>query len=216
MGVFIKEVEQKTNLTKKNIRYYEEAGLIKPKRDSENDYRIYSDSDIKTLKNIKILRELGVPIKEIKELNENKITLEKCMEDRIKKIKTEEEKLGRIQNICKEISKMSNDLKSSDVTKYFEEINILNKEGFTMRDVKTSHTKRIIGAVISSIIFATLFIFIGAVITYFQFTEVEKMPWVIYYFVMFIFIIPIISIGYNLIIRIKEINGGEEDEASKY
>ena len=71
MGVFIKEVEQKTNLTKKNIRYYEEAGLIKPKRDSENDYRIYSDSDIKTLKNIKILRELGVPIKEIKELNEN-------------------------------------------------------------------------------------------------------------------------------------------------
>lgn len=42
------------------------------------------------------------------------------------------------------------------------------------------------------------------------------MPWIIYSFIIFILIIPVISIVYNLVIRIKEIKGGEEDEASKY
>ena len=42
------------------------------------------------------------------------------------------------------------------------------------------------------------------------------MPWILYIFIMVIFIFPIVGIVYNLIVRIKEINGGEEDEASKY
>lgn len=216
MGVFIKDVEEKTNLTKKNIRYYEEVGLIKPARDSENDYRIYSESDINKLRAIKVLRELGVPIKEIKDLNDGRITLEECMEDRLRKIKQEEEKYKKIKDICKEISSMSNDLQSSEVTKYFEEINTLNKEGFTMRDIKTNKSKKIAGAVLSSIIFSSFFLFISGIITYFQFTEVEKIPWPVYYFILFILLIPVLSIGYNLIIRIQEIKGGEEDEASKY
>lgn len=216
MGVFIKDVEEKTNLTKKNIRYYEEVGLIKPARDSENDYRIYSESDINKLRAIKVLRELGVPIKEIKDLNDGRITLEECMEDRLRKIKQEEERYKKIKDICKEISSMSNDLQSSEVTKYFEEINTLNKEGFTMRDIKTNKSKKIAGAVLSSIIFSSFFLFISGIITYFQFTEVEKIPWPVYYFILFILLIPVLSIGYNLIIRIQEIKGGEEDEASKY
>ena len=42
------------------------------------------------------------------------------------------------------------------------------------------------------------------------------MPWILFIFIMFIFIVPVIGIIYNLIIRIKEIMKGEEDEASKY
>ena len=38
----------------------------------------------------------------------------------------------------------------------------------------------------------------------------------VFIFIMVIFIFPIVGIVYNLIVRIKEINGGEEDEASKY
>ena len=53
-------------------------------------------------------------------------------------------------------------------------------------------------------------------ISYFQFTESSKIPWLIYFFIMGIFGFPVIGIVYNLIIRIREIQGGEEDEASKY
>lgn len=214
--MFINEVETLVGLSKKSIRFYEENGLIKPKRNAENDYRVYSDQDVEKLKIIKFLRELDVPIRSIKLLNERKLTLQECMEDRVDKIIIEEDKYKKIKNMCLEISKSNDSFDTIDITKYFEQINILNKEGFTMRNVKSNKTKKIWGAVFSSFIFTVFFVFLVSIISYFQFTEVDKMPWVLYIFLMAIFVIPIVGIVYNLIIRIKEINRGEEDEASKY
>lgn len=214
--MFINEVEHIVGLSKKSIRYYEENGLLSPKRNKDNDYRIYSEEDIQKLKVIKFLRELNVPIRELKQLKENKITLQDCMRDRIRKIELEEKNYQKIKNMCLEISRSNESFTDIDITKYFEEVNILNKEGFTMRNIKTNKKKKISGAIISSLIFSIFFIFIAVIITYFQLTEIDKMPWILYIFLMFIFIFPLIGIIYNLIIRIKEINGGEEDEASKY
>ena len=39
----IKEVEKVTGLTKANIRFYEEEGLVCPKRNEQNNYRIYTE-----------------------------------------------------------------------------------------------------------------------------------------------------------------------------
>jgi len=212
----IHEVEVVVGLSKKSIRYYEENGLITPKRNKENDYRVYSDVDINKLKIIKFLRELNVPIRELKLLNDGLLTLQECMQDRIKKIEMEEENYQKIKNMCEEIEKSTDTFTSIDINNYFQEINILKKEGFTLKDVKISHVKKIRGAILSSLIFSAFFVFIILVISYFQFTENDNMPLVIYLFVMLIFLIPIISISYNLIVRIKEIKKGEEDEASKY
>lgn len=212
----IHEVEVVVGLSKKSIRYYEENGLITPKRNKENDYRVYSDVDINKLKIIKFLRELNVPIRELKLLNDGLLTLQECMQDRIKKIEMEEENYQKIKNMCEEIEKSTDTFTSIDINNYFQEINILKKEGFTLKDVKISHVKKIRGAILSSLIFSAFFVFIILVISYFQFTENDNMPLVIYLFVMLIFLIPVISISYNLIVRIKEIKKGEEDEASKY
>ena len=77
-------------------------------------------------------------------------------------------------------------------------------------------TKKIIGAVISSFLFGSIFLFVIGVITYFQCTEPKNMPWFIYGFIILVLGVPLFGIVVNLISRIKEINGGEEDEASKY
>ena len=214
--MLINEVENIVGISKKSIRYYEEEGLLTPKRNDENSYRIYNDEDIKKLKIIKFFRELGVPIREIKLLNDKEITLQESLKERINKIEKEEEKYQKIKNMCLELSKTNETFTSVDITKYLNQMNILNKEGFTLRDVKSNKTKKIRGAIISSITFSIFFIWLNGIITYFQFTEKEKMPWIIYGFIIFILIIPVISIVYNLVIRIKEIKGGEEDEASKY
>lgn len=214
--MFINEVEQIVGLSKKSIRYYEENGLLKPKRDRVNDYRIYSEEDIKKLRIIKFLRELNVPIRELKLLNDNKITLKECMDDRINKIIEEEKNYQKIKDMCLEISKSNVSYHDINIDKYFKEMNILNKRGFTMRDVSTNKFKKIKGAILSSFVFCLFFIFIMSIITYFQITETDKMPWILYWFILFLLIGPVIGIIYNLIIRIKEINGGEEDEASKY
>ena len=72
--MLINEVESITKLSKKSIRYYEQLGLITPKRD-DNDYRIYDEENIKELKTIKFLRELNVSVNDIKKLKNNEISL---------------------------------------------------------------------------------------------------------------------------------------------
>ena len=52
----IKEVEKVTGLTKANIRFYEEEGLVCPKRNEQNNYRIYTEVEIKRLQEVKKFR----------------------------------------------------------------------------------------------------------------------------------------------------------------
>ena len=178
--MFINEVEHIVGLSKKSIRYYEENGLLTPKRNHENDYRIYDDEDIKKLK---IIKFLDVPIRDLQALNQGTLTLQDCMNDRIQKIQEQEEKYSSVKTMCIEISNSNDHFEDIDITKYFHKINTLNKEGFTMRNVKTSHAKKIVGAIVSSLIFSLFFLFIIGIITYFQITEVEKIPWVVYGFI---------------------------------
>lgn len=212
----IHEVESRTRLTKKSIRYYEEEGLFSPKRNISNDYREYSLLDVQTLKLIKFLRELNVPISDIKKLKNGELSLEDCMKDRIKKIEQEEQNFETIKNMCVEISKSKDTYQNIDISKYSKVMNVLNKGGFTLRDVAKNHQKKILGAVISSICFSLIFIFVLVLISYFQFTQSEKIPWLIYGVIVFVLLLPVIGIGVNLVKRIREIRGGEEDEASKY
>ena len=50
----INEVEQQAGITKRNIRFYEQQGLLSPKRNGENGYRDYSEEDVAELKKIKL------------------------------------------------------------------------------------------------------------------------------------------------------------------
>lgn len=79
--MLIKEVCKITGLTKKAIEYYEEKGLIAPKIE-DNGYRNFSEEDVKRLKEISLLRKLGLNIAEIRSVldKENR----KCVLSKIK------------------------------------------------------------------------------------------------------------------------------------
>ena len=78
--MLIKEVEKATGITRKNIRFYEDEGLLKPDRNTGNRYRNYSDDDIKSLLEIKLLRKLGISLGDIKKVKSGELSLENCME----------------------------------------------------------------------------------------------------------------------------------------
>ena len=61
----IKEVEEKTGMSRTNIRFYEGEGLIHPQR-KENGYREYSDEDVSVLLKVKLLRSMDVPLDQVK------------------------------------------------------------------------------------------------------------------------------------------------------
>lgn len=212
--MLIHEVEKKSGLTKKSIRYYEEEGLITPERNTNNDYREYSEGDLKTLETIKFLRQLNVPILEIKKLKNNELSLAECMKERIDKINLTEKNFVIIKNMCNEIISSSVDFENLDITNYEKAINVLNKEGFSIKDVSKKHYKKILGAIISSIICSLFFIFFIILFTYIFL--VDEMPFFLYIFLIILFSFPIFGIIINLVKRIIEIRGGEEDEALKY
>jgi DNA-binding transcriptional MerR regulator len=85
--VNIKEVSEKTGLTKKAIRYYEEIGLIEVHKDPKNQYRIYDVNDVEKLHTIAFLRELDFSINQIKNILNRDI-------DFIEELKTQEEKIN--------------------------------------------------------------------------------------------------------------------------
>ena len=60
----IREVEQKTGLSRKAVRLYEAKGLLSVER-SDNDYREYDEEDVKRLQKIAVLRRAGVSVTDI-------------------------------------------------------------------------------------------------------------------------------------------------------
>jgi MerR family transcriptional regulator, repressor of the yfmOP operon len=65
----IEHVAQRTGLTKRTLRYYEEVGLLPPTDRTEGNYRRYSEEDIGLLQQIKELRDLlGFSLNDIRKL----------------------------------------------------------------------------------------------------------------------------------------------------
>ena len=52
----IKDVEERTGLSRSNIRFYEKEKLIEPSRNESNGYRDYSKNDVENIKKIAYLR----------------------------------------------------------------------------------------------------------------------------------------------------------------
>lgn len=82
----IKEVSEKTGLTKKAIKYYESEGLINPSKNNCNNYREYSDEDIVKLNLIGALRAIDIPTMEIKSLVDGAKDLQAVMKSTLDKI----------------------------------------------------------------------------------------------------------------------------------
>ncbi len=64
----IKEVANKFCISTNKLRFYEKKGLIKPKRDIENNYRYYTESDLIKLQAILLYRLLNMSINDIKNI----------------------------------------------------------------------------------------------------------------------------------------------------
>ncbi|WP_195510418.1 MerR family transcriptional regulator [Clostridium tyrobutyricum] len=82
----IKIAAEKTGLTKKAIKYYECEGLINPSKNSSNNYREYTDTDIVKLNLIGALRVIDIPVSEIKCLIEGNKSLPDIMKNTLDKI----------------------------------------------------------------------------------------------------------------------------------
>ena len=96
----IKDVEQRTGLSRANIRYYEQEGLVHPAR-RKNGYRDYSPDDLETLLRIRLLRRLDVPIEEIRSMQAGKLSLSEALSQRLAALRRREEQARADQSVCR-------------------------------------------------------------------------------------------------------------------
>ena len=211
----IKFVEELVGITRKNIRFYEEQGLINPRR-AENGYREYEEADVHRLMQVKLLRKLGVPIEEIRRVFDGKTSLCDCLEHHQDELERQKEGLTKMQTVSDQIIASRVSLENLATESYLDQIEQMEKEGMDFMDVgkKDIRKEKRLGAIIAGILMILLMIVPVAAIIWA--TKVEQIPILV---IIAFTVVPIalaVCILVALVGRIKEIEGGEEDEASKY
>lgn len=68
--VTIGEAAVRAGVSAKTIRFYEEAGIIKPAARGSNRYRGYSEADVRTLSFVRRARALGFSLRDVASLLE--------------------------------------------------------------------------------------------------------------------------------------------------
>ena len=209
----INKVEELVGITKKNIRFYEEMGLITPARNEENRYREYSDEDVETLRKIKLLRQLAIPIEEISKLQKGYLTLEDCMRRHRIVLDREEENIKQNKSICSQIEAGGEQLSTLDTEKYFLRMKEMENEGVRFMNVKNIDKKR--KAPIMSAAVMILLMAVTVALILWGYTE-DPIPIGILVILIAMPIAVIVGVLLALKERFKQIEGGEEDAASKY
>ena len=98
----IKQVESLSGMTRANIRFYENEGLLCPRR-RVNGYRDYTENDVNTLRKIGLLRLLGISVGDIRALQDGTAQLRDVVTRRIAKIQKERSDLEDALDICRAI-----------------------------------------------------------------------------------------------------------------
>lgn len=130
----IKEVEKLLSVTRANVRYYEKEGLISPVR-KQNNYRDYSDEDIAELKKVLVLRKIGLSVKEIKDMQNNSLSLTEALNADIERLNQAIEELQGSLEVAKELEAEHTDFEKIDSERYWDLINNKEKNGAKFADL---------------------------------------------------------------------------------
>ena len=117
----IKELEERTGMTRANIRYYEQEGLLVPAR-KENGYRSYSEEDCEDLLKIKLLRQLQFSLQEIRALQDGTLSLTQAMEGRSALLERESSELLSARDVCRTIEREVPDYAALDPQVYLRQL----------------------------------------------------------------------------------------------
>ena len=117
----VKEIEERSGLTRANIRFYENEGLINPKR-NENGYRDYSEEELDELLRIKLLRSLDFSLDDIRKLKDGKKSLAEAAKVRLSQLDREQERLKSAAGVCSSMLTDGASYQSMDTQKYLKEL----------------------------------------------------------------------------------------------
>ena len=214
----INEVEAQVGITKKNIRFYEEQGLLSPRRNSENGYRDYGEAEVAILRQIKLMRKLGVPLEEIRRMQAGG-TVADGMRRHLVTLERERKSLEQSIQLCGSLKDREERLDTLDAAALLEEMERLEQTGTTFRDKQKQDAKpvRYAGAVVMALLTTALMAALIVLMVWgFTVDPADTPPLALLLVLVAIPGVIILGVLLALFQRIKEIRKGEEDDAKNY
>ena len=214
----INEVEALVGITKKNIRFYEEKGLLSPSRNSENGYRDYGDAEVAVLQRIKLLRKLGVPIEEIRRMQQGTQTVGDGMRRHLITLERERRNLEESVRLCELLKERTEPLNELDAQSVLAEMEKLEQSGTTFQNKQRQDVRiRYVAPIVVSTVLTALLAALMGLMIWGAYVEPDDAPPLA--LILVLLAIPgllICGILFALFQRIREIGKGEIDDAKKY
>ena len=159
---------------------------------------------------------MDISIEEMKLLFEKKKSLQICLEQHLKELDHRKEGLSKMQDMCERLILEHRSLESLNAEDCLEEIEQMEKEGAKFMDINKMdvHKKKRNGAIIGAAVMILLML-ITIVIVFWANIQ-DPIPTGLFLLLEGIPIVIIVGTLIALAGRMKEFEGGEEDEASKY
>ena len=215
----INEVENLVGITRRNIRFYEKEGLLAPARNSQNGYREYGEQEVEELKKIKLLRKLGVPLDEIRRLQEGNGTVADGMRRHLITLEREQQDLAQAMALCGRMKDQEVRLTELDAETWLTEMEELERMGTTFQNKQKGDVKavRYVTPTVAATVFIALMAAVIALIVWALTLDPADAPPVALMAVL-IAIPSVLILGtvLALVQRWREIRRGEEIEARKY
>jgi len=134
MEYTVNQLAKIAGVSTRTLRWYDECGLLQPRRISSNGYRIYGQSEIDRLQQILFYRELGVPLAEIGQiLSADGFDTIAALEVHHSALSTKRDQLDLlIKNAEKSIQAMKGEVTMSDHEKF---------EGFKQKQIEENEER---------------------------------------------------------------------------
>ena len=214
----INEVEALVGITKKNIRFYEAEGLLTPRRNSENGYRDYGDEDVAVLRRIKLMRKLGLPLEDIRQMLSGAHTVGDGMRRHLVTLERERQNLDAAAKLCGELADCQERLDALDVDALLEEMAEMEQSGTTFQNKQSQDIRaRYVAPVAVTVLMVLLMLgLIWLFLWAFETDPAGAPPLPL--LAVFVAVPAFVALGViiSLVQRIREIGRRELDDAKQF
>lgn len=214
----INEVEALVGITKKNIRFYEAEGLLTPRRNSENGYRDYGEAEVETLRRIKLLRKLGFPLEEIRQMQTGSRTVGDGMRRHLVTLEREQENLRSAAQLCAGLTDCAEKLDALDAQSLLEKMEEMEQSGTTFQNKQSQDIRvRYVAPVVVTVLMVLLMLgLIWLFLWAFETDPAGAPPLPL--LAVFVAVPAFVALGViiSLVQRIREIGRRELDDAKQF
>lgn len=111
----IKQASEQSGVSSPNIRFYEKEGLLTPARNRSNAYRDYTAEDVRTLKLIRMLRMLDLPLPTIQSVLRGEQPLAEAIQAQQAVLEQQAARLAGAIRFCAELTRQAPRMEQLDV-----------------------------------------------------------------------------------------------------